>query len=201
MNPAGVRGLRRYPFVTAMLDLAVAGCGPGGIEDALLHQGRHRFGLPWFEAPRPIGFGLMIRPIRSRPAERSAPIERPLGQPGSRAVCVIDYTALKPRSSTRWRGGNLGTRRSERPGAACLRGPAARRSGPPGVTAGARRGYNAAPSWRGERWGRNSDGLAPAPIVCLSPSCAPASGWRRPRRPPPRPLPPRRPRSALRPAP
>jgi 2-polyprenyl-6-methoxyphenol hydroxylase-like FAD-dependent oxidoreductase len=46
------------------LEIAVAGCGPAGLAAALLlHRDGHRVTLfERFEAPRPLGSGLMIQP-------------------------------------------------------------------------------------------------------------------------------------------
>lgn len=46
------------------LDVAIAGCGPAGLATALLlHRDGHRVTLfERFDAPRPVGSGLMIQP-------------------------------------------------------------------------------------------------------------------------------------------
>jgi 2-polyprenyl-6-methoxyphenol hydroxylase-like FAD-dependent oxidoreductase len=89
-----------------ILDIAVAGCGPGGLAAALL-LGRdgHRVCLfERFDSPRPIGSGLMIQPaglavLRVLGLDRaliaqSARIERLFGQAGGRTVLDVKYRAL-----------------------------------------------------------------------------------------------------------
>ena len=90
----------------ATLDIAVAGCGPGGLAAALLlHRDGHRVRLiERFEAPRPIGSGLMIQPtgravlrhlgLDAALAGRAARIERLFGQAGGRTVLDVRYAAL-----------------------------------------------------------------------------------------------------------
>ena len=90
----------------ATLDIAVAGCGPGGLAAALLlHRDGHRVRLfERLEAPRPIGSGLMIQPtgravlrnlgLDARLAERGARIERLFGEAGGRTVLDVRYAAI-----------------------------------------------------------------------------------------------------------
>jgi 2-polyprenyl-6-methoxyphenol hydroxylase-like FAD-dependent oxidoreductase len=90
------------------LDIAVAGCGPAGLAAALLlARDGHRVTLfERFEAPRPIGSGLMIQPTGLAVLERmglaaavaaaGAPIERLFGkaEPSGRAVLDVRYEWL-----------------------------------------------------------------------------------------------------------
>lgn len=90
------------------LDIAIAGCGPGGLAAALLlKRGGHRVALfERFEAPRPIGSGLMLQPTGLAVLEQlgltdvvmqsGARIERLIGQAGVGGPVVLDvrYAAL-----------------------------------------------------------------------------------------------------------
>jgi salicylate hydroxylase len=90
------------------LDIAIAGCGPAGLAAALLlHRDGHRVTLfERFDAPRPIGSGLMIQPtglavLRVLGLERDllacgARIDRLFGQAGDSGRTVLDvrYAAL-----------------------------------------------------------------------------------------------------------
>ncbi|OHT21310.1 FAD-dependent oxidoreductase [Edaphosphingomonas haloaromaticamans] len=90
------------------IDIAVAGCGPAGLAAALLlRRDGHRVTLfDRFEAPRPIGSGLMIQPTGLAVLERmgladaaiqnGARIDRLTGQAGPRGSIVLDvhYAAL-----------------------------------------------------------------------------------------------------------
>ncbi|RYD20513.1 MAG: FAD-dependent monooxygenase, partial [Lysobacteraceae bacterium] len=90
----------------AKLDIAVAGCGPGGLAAALLlHRDGHRVWLfERFDEPQPIGSGLMIQPtgravlralgLDGQLADRSARIERLFGQAAGRTVLDVRYAAL-----------------------------------------------------------------------------------------------------------
>lgn len=90
----------------AKFDIAIAGCGPGGLAAALLlHRDGHRVRLfERFNAPQPIGSGLMIQPtgrsvlrelgLDLQLANRSARIERLFGQAADRTVLDVRYTAL-----------------------------------------------------------------------------------------------------------
>ena len=90
----------------AKLDIAVAGCGPGGLAAALLlHRDGHRVRLfERFDEPQPIGSGLMIQPtgravlrelgLDGQLANRSARIERLFGQAAGRTVLDVRYAAL-----------------------------------------------------------------------------------------------------------
>ena len=90
----------------AKLDIAVAGCGPGGLAAALLlHRDGHRVRLfERFDEPQPIGSGLMIQPtgravlrelgLDGQLADRSARIERLFGQAAGRTVLDVRYAAL-----------------------------------------------------------------------------------------------------------
>jgi salicylate hydroxylase len=91
------------------LDVAVAGCGPAGLAAALLlARDGHRVTLyERFEAPRPIGSGLMIQPTGIAVLERlglaqaltaaAAPIERLFGkaEPSGRTVLDVRYEWLR----------------------------------------------------------------------------------------------------------
>jgi salicylate hydroxylase len=91
------------------LDIGVAGCGIGGLAAALLlaREG-HRVSLyERFEAPRPVGSGLMIQPtgiavlerlgLDGTLAEAAAPIERLFGraEPSGRVVLDVRYEWLR----------------------------------------------------------------------------------------------------------
>ena len=94
------------------LTIAVAGCGPGGLATALLlHRDGHRVTLfERFDAPRPIGSGLMIQPtghavlralgLDAQVQAQGARIERLFGQAGtpSRTVLDVHYAALGRRA-------------------------------------------------------------------------------------------------------
>lgn len=90
------------------LDIAIAGCGPGGLAAALLlKRDGHRVTMfERFEAPRPIGSGLMVQPtglavleqlgLADAALERGARIDRLIGQAGAVGPVVLDvrYAAL-----------------------------------------------------------------------------------------------------------
>ncbi|UVO55894.1 FAD-dependent monooxygenase [Sphingomonas sp. SUN039] len=88
------------------LDIAVAGCGPGGLAAALLlHRDGHRVTMfERFDAPRPIGSGLMLQPtglavlhrlgLRDAAVGCGARIDRLVGQAGMRTVLDVRYAAL-----------------------------------------------------------------------------------------------------------
>jgi salicylate hydroxylase len=94
------------------LDIAVAGCGPGGLAAALLlHRDGHRVTMfERFDAPRPIGSGLMLQPtglavldklgLRAAAVARGARIKRLVGQTAAgqkaagRTVLDVRYAAL-----------------------------------------------------------------------------------------------------------
>ncbi len=89
------------------LDIAVAGCGPGGLAAALLlHRDGHRVTLfDRFQTPRPLGSGLMIQPtglavldclgLSDRLLAHGARIERLFGQAHGRTVLDVHYAALR----------------------------------------------------------------------------------------------------------
>ncbi|NJC32806.1 2-polyprenyl-6-methoxyphenol hydroxylase-like FAD-dependent oxidoreductase [Sphingomonas jejuensis] len=88
------------------VDIAVAGCGPGGLAAALLlHRDGHRVTLfERFDSPRPLGSGLMIQPtglavldrlgLADRLLDHGARIERLFGQADGRTVLDVHYAAL-----------------------------------------------------------------------------------------------------------
>lgn len=90
------------------LDIAVAGCGPAGLAVALLlHRDGHRVTLfERFQAPRPLGSGLMIQPTGMAVLDRlglgdalrarASPVERLFGacSPSGRAVLDVRYRSL-----------------------------------------------------------------------------------------------------------
>jgi 2-polyprenyl-6-methoxyphenol hydroxylase-like FAD-dependent oxidoreductase len=88
------------------LDIAVAGCGPAGLAAALLlHRDGHRVTLfERFEAPRPIGSGLMLQPtglavlralgLEARITAHGARIARLTGQADGRTILDVHYAAL-----------------------------------------------------------------------------------------------------------
>jgi salicylate hydroxylase len=92
------------------LDIAVCGCGPAGLAAALLlARDGHRVRLfDQFDAPRPLGSGLILQPtglavletlgVRERLAQLGAPIERLYGRatPSQRVVLDVRYRALGP---------------------------------------------------------------------------------------------------------
>lgn len=89
------------------LDIAVAGCGPCGMAAALfLHRAGHRVTLfERFEAPRPVGSGLMLQPtgmavlaelgLLSDAIRHGARIDRLFGKAGKRVVLDVRYSALR----------------------------------------------------------------------------------------------------------
>lgn len=90
------------------LDIAVAGCGPGGLAAALfLHRAGHRITLfERFDVPRPIGSGLILQPtglaildhlgLGTAARHAGAWIERLSGRamPSGRIVLDVRYAAL-----------------------------------------------------------------------------------------------------------
>lgn len=88
------------------LDIAVAGCGPCGLATALLlERSGHRVTLfERFDAPRPIGSGLMIQPtglavlrklgLEARILAEGARIDRLFGTADKRTVLDVHYKAL-----------------------------------------------------------------------------------------------------------
>ena len=90
------------------LDIAIAGCGPGGLAAALLlHRGGHRVTMfERFVKPQPIGSGLMIQPtglavldalgLGEAVRHSGARIDRLLGLTGAggRTVLDVHYDAL-----------------------------------------------------------------------------------------------------------
>lgn len=94
------------------LDIAIAGCGPAGLATALLlHRDGHRVTLfDRYEAPRPVGSGLMIQPtgfailrqlgLADALLEHGARVDRLRGEAGSSGRVVLDvrYRALGRRA-------------------------------------------------------------------------------------------------------
>ncbi|GGB41085.1 glutamate synthase [Sphingomonas metalli] len=94
------------------LEIAIAGCGPAGLAAALLlHRDGHRVTLfDRFEAPRPVGSGLMIQPtglavlgqlgLAEALLDHGARIARLHGEAGSsgRVVLAVRYAALGKRA-------------------------------------------------------------------------------------------------------
>lgn len=88
------------------LDIAIAGCGPCGLASALLlWRAGHQVTLfERFDAPRPIGSGLMIQPTGAAVLAElglldpviaaGSRIERLYGMAGGRVVLDVRYTAL-----------------------------------------------------------------------------------------------------------
>lgn len=101
------RSGQRDAGAMSMLRIAVAGCGPCGLASAvLLARGGCEVTLfERFEAPRPIGSGLMIQPtglavlsqlgLADRVLNEGARIERLFGSAGSRVVLDVSYEALR----------------------------------------------------------------------------------------------------------
>jgi 2-polyprenyl-6-methoxyphenol hydroxylase-like FAD-dependent oxidoreductase len=94
------------------LDIAIAGCGPAGLATALLlHRDGHRVTLfDRFEAPRPVGSGLMIQPtgfavlqqlgLADALLDHGARVDRLHGEAGNSGRVVLDvrYRALGRRA-------------------------------------------------------------------------------------------------------
>ncbi len=95
------------------LHIAIAGCGPAGLATALLlHRAGHRVTLfERFDAPRPVGSGLMIQPtgfavlqqlgLADALLDRGARVDRLHGAAGSsgRVVLNVHYRALGNRAA------------------------------------------------------------------------------------------------------
>lgn len=95
-----------------VLDIAIAGCGPAGLATALLlHRDGHRVTLfERFDAPRPVGSGLMIQPtgfailrvlgLAHALLGHGARVDRLRGEAGSSGRVVLDvhYRALGRRA-------------------------------------------------------------------------------------------------------
>lgn len=89
------------------LGIAIAGCGPCGLANALLlHRSGHHVTLfERFDAPQPIGSGLMIQPtglavlaqlgLAERVLQEGSRIDRLFGIAGSRIVLDVTYRALR----------------------------------------------------------------------------------------------------------
>ncbi|MBX3593666.1 MAG: FAD-dependent monooxygenase [Sphingomonas sp.] len=89
------------------LEIAVAGCGTAGLAAALLlHRDGHRVTLfDRFDAPRPIGSGLLIQPsgqaalraigLEAELHARGARITRLVGEAEGRTVLDVRYAALR----------------------------------------------------------------------------------------------------------
>jgi salicylate hydroxylase len=98
------------------LDIAVAGCGPAGLATALLlARDGHRVTLyERFDAPRPVGSGLMIQPtglavldrlgLAEELTARAARIERLFGrvEPSGRTVLDVRYEWLRRPGACGW---------------------------------------------------------------------------------------------------
>lgn len=101
--------LKRYPTGMRGLDIGIAGCGVGGLAAALLlaRDGHHVCLYERFDAPRPVGSGLMIQPTGLAVLDRlgladaltaaAAPIARLLGraEPSGRVVLDVRYEWLR----------------------------------------------------------------------------------------------------------
>ena len=98
------------------LDIGVAGCGIGGLAAALLlaRDGHEVRLYERFEAPRPVGSGLMIQPTGLAVLERlglaaaltaaAAPIDRLVGkaEPSGRVVLDVRYEWLRRAGARGW---------------------------------------------------------------------------------------------------
>jgi 2-polyprenyl-6-methoxyphenol hydroxylase-like FAD-dependent oxidoreductase len=94
------------------LDIAIAGCGPAGLATALLlHRDGHRITIfERFDAPKPVGSGLMIQPtglavlnvlgVGDDIRRKGATVERLFGQTSGSGRTVLDvrYAALGRRA-------------------------------------------------------------------------------------------------------